>query len=176
MERVRKALSWRRLSTFRLVLLVAALGAAAAAAGEQQLPPLPSGSNATIFVSIGAYRDSQCGDTLESLFTAAAHPHRVFVGAVAYVMAGNISGAGERCEAPGPLLEPHQRNIRRLVLAAREARGPTLARHQAASLYGGQDYLLQIDSHMNFTRGWDDELLRMAAAAPTRRPVFTAPK
>lgn len=97
MERVRKALSWRRLSTFRLVLLVAALvrklsiiysqplpkpfwmqaaivalaalrrsprpwaaqGAAAAAAGEQQLPPLPSGSNATIFVSIGAYRDSQ---------------------------------------------------------------------------------------------------------------------
>lgn len=54
----------------------------------------------------------RCGDTLESLFTAAAHPHRVFVGAVAYVMAGNISGAGERCEAPGPLLEPHQRNIR----------------------------------------------------------------
>ncbi|KAG2434255.1 hypothetical protein HXX76_007980 [Chlamydomonas incerta] len=157
--------------------LAEAVGGAVAAEGPEgeMLPPLPSGANATIFVSIGAYRDSLCGGTLESLFAAAARPQRVFVGAVAYVRAGGSGGAGERCEAPGPLLAPHEGRIRRLVLDASRARGPTLARHQAAALYGGQDYLLQvaIDSHMNFTAGWDEQLLRMAATAPTRRAVFT---
>ena len=55
------------------------------------------------------------------------------------------------------------------------AKGPSYARARAQTLYMGEDFQLQIDSHMRFRRGWDESLLREWAAARERvpRPVIT---
>ncbi|MBP1749645.1 MAG: hypothetical protein H6Q52_2184 [Deltaproteobacteria bacterium] len=37
----------------------------------------------------------------------------------------------------------------------RKSRGACWARHEAQKLYAGEDYVLQIDSHMRFVHGWD---------------------
>ena len=47
----------------------------------------------------------------------------------------------------------------------REATGPCRARHLAGSLWAGEEFFLQIDSHMRFCQGWDRDLLGWIAAA-----------
>ena len=37
----------------------------------------------------------------------------------------------------------------------KQSRGACWARHEAQKLYNGEDYVLQLDSHMRFVQGWD---------------------
>lgn len=53
--------------------------------------------------------------------------------------------------------------IRQIILDYREATGPCKARMLAQKLWAGEQYLLQIDSHMRFTTGWDEALLQWLA-------------
>ncbi|KXZ48097.1 hypothetical protein GPECTOR_30g192 [Gonium pectorale] len=124
----------------------------------------------TIFVSIGAYRDKECAATLLDMFRQAHRPDLVFVGAVTYTIPHNAT-AEERCMSPE--LVPYEKNIRRLHLNNSEGKGPNLSRYHGATMYGGQKYLMQIDSHMKFAPGWDAELLRMIKATPSRKAVLT---
>ena len=115
--------------------------------------------DATIFVSIASYRDSDCKMTLGNVFETAENPSRVFVG----VCEQNTSEGDESC-----ILSNEPRNggsVRRISLHAQDARGPTYARYLCASLWQGEDYFLQLDSHMRLVPGWDDKLIRMEQAA-----------
>jgi [Skp1-protein]-hydroxyproline N-acetylglucosaminyltransferase len=49
--------------------------------------------------------------------------------------------------------------IREIILDYREATGPCKARMLAQKLWAGEDYVLQIDSHMRFCPGWDIQLV-----------------
>ncbi|GLI68443.1 hypothetical protein VaNZ11_012858 [Volvox africanus] len=134
------------------------------------------------------------GCNIESIraTSPARRPENVFAGVVTYTLdeAGNGAGsvanitktgggvsssnhtlAAERCESAG--LARFERNIRRLSLGVSSAKGPSLSRYQAATMYDGEQYLLQIDSHMRFASGWDVELLRMIREAPSRNAVLT---
>ena len=42
-----------------------------------------------------------------------------------------------------------------------QAKGPTVARHTAASLFKNEDYFMQIDSHSKLVEGWDDRVIDM---------------
>jgi glycosyltransferase involved in cell wall biosynthesis len=42
-----------------------------------------------------------------------------------------------------------------------ESKGVCWARNQVQQLYGGEEYTLQIDSHMRFEKDWDDTLIKM---------------
>ena len=42
-----------------------------------------------------------------------------------------------------------------------QAKGPTVARHTAASLFKNEDYFMQIDSHSKLVEGWDDRVIEM---------------
>jgi len=42
-----------------------------------------------------------------------------------------------------------------------ESKGVCWARNQVQQLYDGEEYTLQIDSHMRFEKNWDDELIKM---------------
>jgi hypothetical protein len=42
-----------------------------------------------------------------------------------------------------------------------ESKGVCWARNQVQQLYKGEDYTLQIDSHMRFEKDWDDTLIKM---------------
>jgi hypothetical protein len=50
-------------------------------------------------------------------------------------------------------------NVRTLSMPHQQARGPCWARHIAGSLWQGESYFLQIDSHMRFRSGWDRYLI-----------------
>ncbi|HEY8360494.1 MAG TPA: GlcNAc-transferase family protein, partial [Ramlibacter sp.] len=63
-----------------------------------------------------------------------------------------------------------------LQVAARDARGPCWARSLAMTLYDGEDWFLQLDSHMDFDPGWDEQLVAHATGlgAPGRGLVISS--
>jgi hypothetical protein len=56
---------------------------------------------------------------------------------------------------------------------AEAARGPCWARHMGYRLWNGEDYVLQIDSHMRFAEHWDRLLLDQLALCPSSKPMLT---
>ena len=120
-------------------------------------PQPPSSADAqaseTLFISIAAYCDPLLAFTLRSAFNQARHPGRLRFGVVEQV-------------APGQGLQLTDdwlpRQARWLQLPALQARGPCWARALAMTLYQGEDWFFQIDSHTWFEPGWDERLLHWA--------------
>jgi hypothetical protein len=117
----------------------------------------------SLFVSIAAYCDPVLGFTLARARAAAARPEALHFGVVD--------------QAPEPLaastmalLGPARLTYQRIDPVY--ARGPCWARALAMALYDGEDWFLQIDSHMEFEPGWDERLIAQAQALlPGRRGV-----
>ena len=66
-------------------------------------------------------------------------------------------------------------NVRQLTLDYRHATGPCLARATAQTLHRGEEYILQIDSHMRFRKNWDEYLLEQISQCPnSEKSVLTA--
>lgn len=55
--------------------------------------------------------------------------------------------------------------IREVRIPWQEATGPCKARHLAQQLWSGEEFCLQIDSHMRFVPGWDTKLKQMLRRA-----------
>jgi len=103
----------------------------------------------TIFVSVASYRDDECSATIADLFKKATFPHRVFVG----VCEQNSTDARESCR--GDHDPQFDKQIKTITLKHTDAAGPCVARYHCSTLYGGEDYFMQIDSHTKFADGWD---------------------
>ena len=58
-----------------------------------------------------------------------------------------------------------QVQVREIRIPWQEATGPCKARHLAQQLWNGEEYFLQIDSHMRFVPGWDIKLKKMLRQA-----------
>jgi len=106
----------------------------------------------TIFVSIASYRDSVCNDTVKSMLEAADNKNRVFVG-----ICQQNKDEDEDCllsfeESP---------NLKILRIKHTEAKGPTYARYLCSTLWDGEEYYFQIDSHTKFVKSWDTKLINM---------------
>jgi len=56
---------------------------------------------------------------------------------------------------------------------ARDATGPTFARHVGDRLYRGEYFVLQTDAHMTFVQGWDMDITRQFDATGNDRAVLT---
>lgn len=118
----------------------------------------------TIFVSVASYRDSQCAATLRHMFEQADRPDRVFAG----VCEQNSTDAAEAC---APLALP--KNVRRVAISHLEAKGPTYARYLCSTLYQGEEWYMQIDSHTRFAKGWDTLAIKNARKCPSKQPILT---
>lgn len=103
-----------------------------------------------IFVSIASYRDDVCSTTLDSLYTMADKPDRVYVGICQQNK--NEEDDGIDCVTKGYQDHPRVRIIR---IPHFDAKGPTHARYLCSTLWNGEEYFLQIDSHSKFVKGWD---------------------
>lgn len=115
----------------------------------------------TIFVSVAAYRDSDCSDTIRDIFTKAEHPERVIVG----ICEQNSDDSTEDCLPPS--LKQYKKQVRRLTIPNTEAKGPTYGRALIANvLFGGEDFFMQIDSHSKFCPNWDTIAVEEHAACP----------
>src|SRR6059058_5814262 len=106
-----------------------------------------------IFVSVASYCDPVLPFTLERAVATAADASRLHFGVVDQSPAGS-----PRVGVPG------RARLSLVRVDARDARGPCWARAVAMSLHDGEDWFLQLDSHMDFDPGWDDVLVAQALA------------
>lgn len=118
-----------------------------------------------IFVSVISYRDSELPNTLRSMFEQASAPERVFVGLCAQYDLDKEKEWYTRTHRP--------EQVRTLLLPHTMARGPCFARALAQTLWEGEEYFLQIDSHMRFGANWDVTLVDMLAKCPSAKPILT---
>ena len=108
----------------------------------------------TIFVSVASYRDPECVSTLEYIFNNADNPDNIFVG----VCQQNDDAEDMVCTLPK---SKYVNNIRLMRLKHYEAKGPTWARYLCSTLYNGETYFFQIDSHTKLIKGWDTKCINM---------------
>jgi hypothetical protein len=120
-----------------------------------------------IFVAIASYRDPECQHTVRDLFAKAAHPERISVG----ICWQFVPDEDRDCfEIPPPF--PNQ--VRSINVHAAESKGVCWARAHTQTLWRGEEYVLQIDSHMRFEPGWDDLLISMhKQCSPSKKAVLT---
>lgn len=119
-----------------------------------------------IFVSIASYCDPVLPFTLQRAVSQASLPGGLHFGIVDQGPAGS-----PRVAHPGGGARLSQVHV---DLA--DARGPCWARAVAMSLYDGEDWFLQLDSHMDFDPGWDARLVDQARllGAPGRGLVISS--
>lgn len=118
-----------------------------------------------IFVSVAAYRDPDCTNTLRSLFATAREPDRINVGLCWQALPGTD-------DELYPVRE-RESQCTVLLVDARESRGACWARSKIESLWRGEDYLLQIDSHMRFMPNWDVALQEMLTKCASDKPALS---
>lgn len=119
----------------------------------------------TIFVSIASYRDPDCQNTVRDLFEKAARPERVFIG----ICWQFVPKEDDDCF----VVETRPEQVRTIRVHASESKGACWARNKVQSLYQGEDYFMQIDSHMRFAQGWDELLIGMLAQCDSPKPVLS---
>ena len=106
-----------------------------------------------IFVQIASYRDPQLVPTIKNMIENAKRPKNLVIGI---------------CRQYHPedgfdSLEEYSKDKRFRVtdVLYSDSKGVCWARNQVQQLYGGEEYTLQIDSHMRFEKDWDDTLIKM---------------
>jgi len=114
----------------------------------------------TIFVSVASYRDAECSKTIDELFKKATYPHRVFVG----VCQQNSTDPAETCS--GDHDPQYDKNIRTITVPHADAKGPCVARYMCSTLYGGETYFMQIDSHTTMVEDWDEKCIAEISKCP----------
>lgn len=109
-------------------------------------------NEASIFVSIVSYRDSEANPTVVDLFARASNPARVSVGLV-WQLDLHVAkdSAMHRATPNGESLRGGR--VRSVLIPSADAAGPSWARRVAQSLWNGEKYVLQIDSHTRFRPG-----------------------
>jgi len=110
-----------------------------------------------IFVSVASYRDDVCTMTLQSLYETADHPQKVFVG----ICQQNKPEDMDCVENTLNDSFAYKNNVRVIRIPEFEAKGPTWARYLCSTLWSGEQYYMQIDSHTKFAKGWDTKCIKM---------------
>jgi len=110
-----------------------------------------------IFVSIASYRDELCSKTIESLYSNAKYPGNIFIG----ICQQNTDEDAECFDLNSELIKKYENNIRLIRLKNWEAKGPTYARYLCSTLWNGEEYFFQIDSHSILLKDWDEKAVNM---------------
>ncbi len=118
-----------------------------------------------IFVGIASYRDPECPWTIKDLFEKASCPDRVSIG----VCQQSVPGTDDDCRS----LPVRPEQCRVIDVHAKDSQGACWARNKVQSLWRGEEFILQIDSHMRFMEGWDELLIAMLGECPTPRSVLS---
>src|SRR5262245_9606579 len=123
------------------------------------------GGRARIFVQIASYRDPECQWTLEDMFDQAAHPDQIFAGVVWQYVPEEDSHCFTKRFPPD--------RVRTRMIHAKHSKGACWARSKTQKLWQGEEFTLQIDSHMRFEKDWDLKLMRMCQQSHSAKPVIT---
>ncbi len=142
-----------------------------------EIPPDEAEMLETIFVAIASYRDYRCPHTVEALFEQAAHPERIRVGVVDQLEPGEDDSCVKNkrsCEQnPDDTLCKYAHQIDSFEMDASLAVGPVFARHIGNRMYRGEYFFMQSDAHMEFVKGWDQEVIDQWRSAKNEMAVLT---
>ena len=118
----------------------------------------------TIFIQISSYRDEELPLTIASCLKNAASPDRLRFG-----ICHQYGDETKHC------LDEYKDDDRFKITAVpwRKSRGLGVARNACEQLYGGEDFTLQIDSHMRFAKNWDDQLIAEWRKCDFEKAVLT---
>ncbi len=114
----------------------------------------------TIFVNVASYRDPECTSTVRDLFLKAKHPESISVGIVMQT-------------EPEDNIYIYESRVKIIAVRAHGSKGACWARHMGYKLWDGEEYVLQIDSHMRFAQDWDATMLEQLDLAGSRQPLLT---
>jgi hypothetical protein len=103
----------------------------------------------SIFLSIASYCDPVLAFTIKRALATARNPEALHFGVVEQSPADWLRPLAQDF-APGRLTY--------VRVDPTDARGPCWARAIAMTLYDGEDFFFQVDSHMDFNPGWDEML------------------
>lgn len=118
----------------------------------------------SIFVLIPSYRDPELLHTVLCLFENASRPHLVFVG---------IYEQEDPSVAPLAIPQLWAAQVRITRVPWTLAKGPCFARSEAAKLYGGERFVLFLDSHMRMVKHWDDVLVNQWRMCGSDKAIIT---
>lgn len=132
------------------------------------LKSIPVLKNGLIFCSIASYRDRQCPPTVIDMIEKALHPENLVICI---------------CQQNDPIdvdciesyVNEKKIKIKILRLLDKEARGPCWARYLIQQEWRGEEYFLQIDSHMRFVQDWDKKCLDDIEALPEKSCLTNYP-
>jgi hypothetical protein len=114
----------------------------------------------SVFVSIASYCDPVLGFTVARALATARWPDQLHFGVV------DQSPADTRAPTPADASPARLSYVR---IDPLYARGPCWARSIAMSLYDGEQWFFQVDSHMDFDQHWDERLIAQAMVLLTGR-------
>jgi hypothetical protein len=122
--------------------------------------------NSTIFISMASYMDPMLFFTLNDAIGKAARPETIRFGVV------NQHIEDQHAEIRAL---PFASQIRYVHVHPEDTLGVSWARNLAFSLYDGEAFLLQVDSHTLFEPQWDDKLREQHAVVRERssKPILT---
>lgn len=114
-------------------------------------------SNNKIFVSIASYRDPELQFTIDTLLKNADEPDKVSIGL---------------CQQhyPGQFIRFDNPAIRYVNYRCTDSQGACWARSKAMKLYRGEEYFLQLDSHIAMVEHWDTLIREQMAMARQMSP------
>ena len=115
----------------------------------------------SVFISIASYCDPVLGFTLARALASARWPDQLHFGVVDQSLVSSSS--------PSPA-DVSPARLSYVRIDPLYARGPCWARAIAMSLYDGEQWFFQIDSHMDFDPNWDEQLIAQASALLPGRP------
>ena len=121
-----------------------------------------------IFVSIAAFCDPWLVDTVRDACIKAEHPGHLVFGVLE-------QDAESRAPELQAVVDAYGATLRHRCVHPTESLGVCWARAAIGDLYGGEEWLLQIDSHMHFEPRWDAQLLEQHAELRrhSARPIIT---
>ena len=106
-----------------------------------------------IFIQIASYRDPELIPTVKDCLSNAKHPENLVFGICRqYHIEDGFDDLFEYKD---------DKRFKILNIPHEESKGVCWARNQVQQLYNGEEYTLQIDSHMRFEKNWDETLIQM---------------
>lgn len=123
----------------------------------------------TIFIQIAAYRDPQLLPTLQDCVEKAKFPKNL---RFAIAWQHSDSDAWDNLDE-----YKNDNRFRILDIDYRDSKGVCWARNLVQSLYQGETYTLQLDSHHRFVENWDETLIDMLQGLQKdgyAKPLITA--
>jgi hypothetical protein len=127
----------------------------------------------SIFISIASYRDKDCVNTILDCLQKAKFPKNIRIGICQQNKENDLDVIHNEYHSE---LEPYIHQIRIIRIPYYEARGPTFARYLCSTLWDGETFYMQIDSHMRFESDWDQKCISMFDDLDDKVVLSTYPK